>query len=147
MHLTETQTKACLRFFSSSFFWIIYLWLCFWFSIWFQDSSKYCNKKYISYIVKKRGHAFVRNELAQLKVDLSRFCSGACQVFTTQKPFLNEISQTGKLQHQISSNVWSYRITICQFILKSIFIFASNLNIWILSGHFPFLVQFSIEMK
>ena len=147
MHLTKTQTKACPRFFFSLFFLIICLWLCFWFSKSNFKIRQSIAIKNTKLLLKKRGHAFVRNELAQEKVDLSRFCSGACQVFTTQKPFLNEISQTGKLQHQISSNILSYRITICQSILKSIFLFASKLNIWILSGHFPFLVQFSIEMK
>ena len=96
-------------------------------------------------MLKKRGHAFARNELEKLKVDLSRFLSGAGQVFTNQKPFLNEISSTGKLQHQISSSILSGHVTI--FPLKSIFLFASKLSIGILSGHFPFLVQFSIEMK
>ena len=67
-------------------------------------------------MLKKCGHAFARNELAKLKVDLSRFLSGAGQVFTN-KLFLNEISSTGKLQHQISSNILSGHVTI--FPLKS----------------------------
>ena len=49
----------------------------------------------------KRGHSFqeqsVRNLCAKFKVDrLSRFCTGARQVFTTQKPFLSEIPLTMK---------------------------------------------------
>ena len=125
MYVTKTQATVCPRFSCSNFeqssFGVFLI-----FKIWFQDSSKYCNKKYKKYI-KKRSYAFVRNKLAKLKVDLSRFRSGAGQVFTNQKQFLNEISTTGKLQHQIFSNI--DRITVCQFLLKPKFLFTSKLNI------------------
>ena len=50
---------------------------------------------------KKHGHGFVqqsvRNVCAKFKVDrLSRFRTGARQVFTTQKPFPSEIPLTMK---------------------------------------------------
>ena len=52
----------------------------------FQNSSIYCNKKWISHCYKKRRHDFVqqsdRNVYAKFKVDcLSRFRTGARQVF------------------------------------------------------------------
>ena len=44
----------------------------------------------------------LRNMCAKFKVDpLSRFRTGACQVFTTQKLFPSEIPLTMKMQHQI----------------------------------------------
>ena len=55
----------------------------------FQNSSNYCNEKRITHYLKKRGHGFVqpsvRNVCAKFKVDrLSRFRTGARQLFTTQ---------------------------------------------------------------
>ena len=85
--------------FVSNIFWIIYF-LLFSCKIRFQNSSNYCNEKWITHRLKS-GHGFVqqsvRNKFAKFKDDpLSRFRPGARQVFTTQKPFPGEIPLTMK---------------------------------------------------
>ena len=56
-----------------------------------------------------------RNVCGKFKVDrLSRFRTGARQMFTTQKPFASEIPLTMEtIQHQILFKI-RYQITICQ---------------------------------
>ena len=58
----------------------------------------------------------VRNLCAKFEVDsLSRFCTGARQVFTTEKLFPSEISLTMKIATTLSLNTFSDQIiTICQ---------------------------------
>ena len=58
----------------------------------------------------------VRTVCAKFKVDsLSRFCTGACQVSTTQKPFPSPIPLTMKMQHQILFEIsFLIRFTTCQ---------------------------------
>ena len=62
----------------------------------------------------------VRNVYAKFKVDrLSRFRTGARQVFTTQKPFHSEIPLT-KETTTSNLNIFSNQITIVKFLLKSL---------------------------
>ena len=59
---------------------------------------------------------FVRNVFAKFKVDrLSRFRTGARQVFTTQKPFRSEISSNHEnCNIKFTLKYVFYQITICQ---------------------------------
>ena len=93
----------------------------------------------------------VRNVCAKFKVDpLSRFRTGARQVFTTHKLFSSEIPLTLKLQHQIPFKhiFWSsYYLTISKisfeiFDIKKIDTQAKKVNIWIPLGSFPFFISF-----
>ena len=85
---------------------------------------------------------------AKFKFDpLSRFCTGARQVFTTQKLFPNEIPQTWKLQHEILfkhifwSNYhlpnffWNLWRQTNRYPCKKV-------SIWTPSGYFPFFISF-----
>ena len=55
----------------------------------------------------KNADSLVRNELSKLKFDQ------VGQVFNTQKPSLNKISSTGKLQHEISLSILSDHVALC----------------------------------
>ena len=74
----------------------------------------------MTYFYKKRGHIFVqhpvRDVCAKFKVDrLSRFRTGAREMFTPQKPFPGKIfSNRENCNIKFSLNKFSDQITICQ---------------------------------
>ena len=118
----------------------------------FQNSSNYCNKNWMTHYKKKRGYGFVqqsvKNVCAKFKVDrLSRFRTGVCHVLTTQEFFSTKIPLTRKLQHQIPSKhiFWS-NYHLSSFFWKSL---TSNKSILEWKSKylnsiraFPFLISF-----
>ena len=92
----------------------------------------------------------VRNLWAKFEVDsLSRFRTGARQVFTTQKLFPSEISVTMKIA--TTNSLFKYIFWSNNYHLSNLFwnpwrqtnrYSSKEVNIWATSGYFPFFIPF-----
>ena len=92
----------------------------------------------------------VRNLWAKFEVDsLSRFRTGARQVFTTQKLFPSEISVTMKIA--TTNSLFKYIFWSNNYHLSNLFwnpwrqtnrYSSKEVNIWAASGYFPFFIPF-----
>ena len=114
----ETNETVPAIFFFSNIFWIIYfqLFSC---KMRFQNSSNYCNKKWMTHYQKKRGHDFVqqsvRNVCAKFEVDRwSRFRTRARHAYHPETFPSRNFSNHENCNIKFPLNTFPDQIIICQ---------------------------------